>query len=72
MTAVAERPAVSANRRPRLPRWARPLLVVVAGIALLSITTALTRQFQLTSSGTAQAAVRLMLPILLAGLGGLV
>jgi general nucleoside transport system permease protein len=71
MTAVAERRTASATRRPRLPRWARPLLVVVAGIALLSITTALTRQFQLTSSGTAQAAVRLMLPILLAGLGGL-
>ena len=31
----------------------------------------LTGQVQLTSSGTAQAAVRLLLPILLAGLGGL-
>jgi ABC-type uncharacterized transport system permease subunit len=72
VTAVAERRAPSTTaRRPHLPRWARPLLVIVAGIALLSITTGLTRQFQLTSSGTAQAAVRLMLPILLAGLGGL-
>jgi simple sugar transport system permease protein len=64
------RPAASGAGR-RLPRWARPVLVIVVGIALLSVTTALTRQYQLTSSGTAQAAVRLMLPILLAGLGGL-
>ncbi len=41
------------------------------GIAILSITVTLTGQVQLTSSGTAQAAVRLLLPILLAGLGGL-
>jgi simple sugar transport system permease protein len=72
MTAVAERRAApAAARRRRLPGWARPVVVIVAGIALLSITTAFTRQFQLTSSGTAQAAVRLLLPILLAGLGGL-
>ena len=73
MSAVAERRAASTAPavRRRLPRWARPVLVVALGIALLSITTASTRQFQLTSGGTAQAAVRLMLPILLAGLGGL-
>ncbi len=72
MTAVAERrrSAPVAPRR-RLPGWARSMLVVAIGIGLLSITTALTGQFQLTSSGTAQAAVRLLLPILLAGLGGL-
>jgi simple sugar transport system permease protein len=45
--------------------------VVAVGVAILSTTTALTRQIQLTSSGTAEAAVRLMLPILFAGLGGL-
>jgi general nucleoside transport system permease protein len=72
MTAVAERrTAPAAGRRRRLPGWVRPVAVILVGIALLSLTTALTRQYQLTSSGTAQAAVRLLLPILLAGLGGL-
>jgi ABC-type uncharacterized transport system permease subunit len=73
VTAVADRrtpPAASRPRR-RLPGWARPVVVVAIGIAILSVTTALTGQIQLTSSGTAQAAVRLLLPILLAGLGGL-
>ncbi len=72
MTAVAERRgSAPAAARRRLPGWARPMIVVAIGVGLLSITTALTGQFQLTSSGTAQAAVRLLLPILLAGLGGL-
>ena len=72
MTAVVER-GVAAGARPkrRLPGWARSMLVVAIGIAILSITVTLTGQVQLTSSGTAQAAVRLLLPILLAGLGGL-
>jgi ABC-type uncharacterized transport system permease subunit len=72
VTAVAQRrsaPATAHHRR--LPRWVRPVVVLLIGIALLSLTTTLTRQYQLTSSGTAQAAVRLLLPILLAGLGGL-
>jgi simple sugar transport system permease protein len=69
MTTTADRRA--ASRRRRLPRWARPVIVVVVGIAVMSVTTTFTGQYQLTSSGTAQAAVRLMLPILLAGLGGL-
>jgi simple sugar transport system permease protein len=72
VTAVAQRrsaPAIAHRRR--LPRWVRPVVVLLIGIALLSLTTTLTRQYQLTSSGTAQAAVRLLLPILLAGLGGL-
>ena len=47
------------------------MIVVAVGIAILAITVTLTGQVQLTSSGTAQAAVRLLLPILLAGLGGL-
>jgi general nucleoside transport system permease protein len=47
------------------------MIVVAVGLAILAITTTLTGQVQLTSSGTAEAAVRLMLPILLAGLGGL-
>ena len=72
MTAVAERgPDAGPQPRWRLPGWARSALVVAIGIVILSITVTLTGQVQLTSSGTAQAAVRLLLPILLAGLGGL-
>jgi general nucleoside transport system permease protein len=70
-TGAVERTAPPPATRRRLPRWVRPVVVVIGGIALLSLTTTLTRQYQLTSSGTAQAAVRLLLPILLAGLGGL-
>ena len=40
-------------------------------MVILSITATLTGQLQLTSRGTTQAAVLLLLPILLAGLGGL-
>jgi simple sugar transport system permease protein len=47
------------------------MIVVAIGLGILAITTTFTGQVQLTSSGTAEAAVRLMLPILLAGLGGL-
>jgi general nucleoside transport system permease protein len=71
-TVEARRSVPSApGTRRRLPRWARPMIVVAVGLAILAITTTLTGQVQLTSSGTAEAAVRLMLPILLAGLGGL-
>jgi ABC-type uncharacterized transport system permease subunit len=58
-------------RRRGLPPWARAALVVAAGMVLLSATATLTGQYQLTSRGTTQAAVALLLPILLAGLGGL-
>ena len=72
MTAVAERGSAAGPRpKRRLPGWARSMIVVAVGIAILAITVTLTGQVQLTSSGTAQAAVRLLLPILLAGLGGL-
>ena len=72
MTAVAERGGAAGPRpKRRLPGWARSMIVVAVGIAILAITVTLTGQVQLTSSGTAQAAVRLLLPILLAGLGGL-
>ncbi|MBW0118502.1 ABC transporter permease [Pseudonocardia abyssalis] len=54
-----------------LPGWARSALVVAIGVGLLAITATLTGQIQLTSSGTTQAAVRLLLPILFAALGGL-
>lgn len=75
MTAVESRPTPSPAPTPpsrrRLPRWAWSAIVVAVGVAILSVTATLTGQFQLTSAGTAQAAVLLMLPILLAALGGL-
>lgn len=54
-----------------LPGWARSAIVVAIGVGLLAVTATLTGQIQLTSSGTTQAAVRLLLPILFAALGGL-
>lgn len=73
MTAVDTVQATPAETRGgrRMPGWARSALVVAIGIGILSITTTLTGQYQLTSSGTTQAAVRLLLPILFAALGGL-
>jgi simple sugar transport system permease protein len=47
------------------------MIVVGIGVGLLSLTATLTGQLQLTSRGTTQAAVLLLLPILFAGLGGL-
>ncbi|OZM77643.1 ABC transporter permease [Pseudonocardia sp. MH-G8] len=73
MTALGSSPvsAPEAGTRRRLPGWARAALVVAIGVGILAITTTLTGQVQLTSSGTTQAAVRLLLPILFAALGGL-
>ena len=74
MTTVAPRPSAAdapAPRRRGLRPWARSALMVAVGMVVLSVTATLTGQFQLTSRGTTQAAVLLLLPILLAGLGGL-
>jgi len=73
MTAVDTAPAPVRQGRNgrRLPGWARAAVVVAIGVGILAITTTLTGQYQLTSSGTTQAAVRLLLPILFAALGGL-
>jgi general nucleoside transport system permease protein len=72
MTAVNTAPtAAPARNGRRMPAWARAAIVVGIGVGILAITTTLTGQYQLTSSGTTQAAVRLMLPILFAALGGL-
>ncbi len=57
--------------RSAIPSWARPAVVVAIVVGLLALTATLTGQLQLTSSGTTQAAVLLMLPILFAALGGL-
>jgi ABC-type uncharacterized transport system permease subunit len=72
VTAVdtAAAPVQTRNGR-RLPGWARAAIVVAIGVGILAVTTTLTGQYQLTSSGTTQAAVRLLLPILFAALGGL-
>lgn len=59
------------DRARTLPGWARSALIAAALVAVLAVTVTLTGQTQLTSGGTASAAVRLGLPILLAGLGGL-
>ncbi|TWF78477.1 nucleoside ABC transporter membrane protein [Pseudonocardia hierapolitana] len=68
-TAAAPVPQTRNGRR--LPGWARAAIVVAIGVGILAVTTTLTGQYQLTSSGTTQAAVRLLLPILFAALGGL-
>ncbi len=57
--------------RPLVPRWARPALIVAAVLLVLSVTRALSGAQDITSSGTAGAALRLAVPILLAGLAGL-
>ena len=59
------------GRWSALPGWARSAIIVAIGVGLLALTATLTGQVQLTSSGTTQAAVRLLLPILFAALGGL-
>jgi general nucleoside transport system permease protein len=74
VTAVLRAPATPpppAPGRRRLPAWARAMIVVGAGVVVLAVTVTLTGQVQLTSRGTTQAAVLLLMPILLAGLGGL-
>jgi ABC-type uncharacterized transport system permease subunit len=68
---VAPPPVPPSGNGRRLPGWARAAIVVAIGVGILAITTTLTGQYQLTSSGTTQAAVRLLLPILFAALGGL-
>ncbi|CAL9675076.1 hypothetical protein SUDANB95_07778 [Actinosynnema sp. ALI-1.44] len=55
----------------RIPGWATAMIGVAGAVVLLSTTSYLTGVPQLTSTGTIQTAVRLALPILLAGLGGL-
>ncbi|PRY43739.1 ABC transporter permease [Umezawaea tangerina] len=73
MTALAEAPltVVPPQRKRKIPGWALGMIGVAGAIALLSTTSYLTGVPQLTSTGTIQTAVRLALPILLAGLGGL-
>ncbi|HVV14149.1 ABC transporter permease [Amycolatopsis sp.] len=57
--------------RRRLPGWARGILWAVGVIAVLSAASYETGVNTLTSTNTAQTALRLALPILLCALGGL-
>jgi general nucleoside transport system permease protein len=69
-TPLVTPPAPGETRRG-VPRWVVAVVVVAIGIGVLTLTTTLTGQIQLTSRGTTQAAVLLLLPILFAALGGL-
>ena len=71
-TATAPQPAGGRGRsRALVPAWARPALVVAAVLVVLAITRAVSGAQDITSSGTSGAALRLAVPILLAGLAGL-
>ncbi|MCA1185232.1 MULTISPECIES: ABC transporter permease [unclassified Saccharopolyspora] len=59
-----------ARRRP-MPGWGRAMLWVAVAVVAVSFTSYATGLPELTASGTVQSAVRLGVPILLAGLGGL-
>ncbi|AIJ20908.1 MULTISPECIES: ABC transporter permease [Amycolatopsis methanolica group] len=58
-------------RRRRLPAWARAAMWAIGIVAVLSTASYLTGVNTLTSTNTAQTALRLALPILLCALGGL-
>jgi simple sugar transport system permease protein len=60
----------NANGKRRL-RWPHYLLLAAALLVLLSLVRVLTGAGDVTSSGTVSAALRLAVPIFLAGLGGL-
>jgi ABC-type uncharacterized transport system permease subunit len=64
-------PAQSAPARRPLPVWVRPALIWAGILLLLSATRWISGAQDITSSGTAGAALRLAVPILLAGMAGL-
>ncbi len=70
-TPTREQAAPSPRRSTTGSTLVRALTLAVAVLAVLSVTRAITGADDLTSSGTAGAALRLAVPILLAGLGGL-
>jgi ABC-type uncharacterized transport system permease subunit len=61
----------AAPRKRRLPGWLLGVLLAVGAMLVLATASYITGVPQLTSSSTAQTALRLALPILLAALGGL-
>ena len=64
-------PDVDAKPSLMESRALRYTAMALAGLLLLSIVQAITGTTELTSSGTWAAAIRLAIPIMLAGLGGL-
>lgn len=70
-TMTAPQRSRTTSTRVVMPRWTKAALWAVAGVAAVATTSYLTGLPELTSSGTVQSAVRLGIPILLAGLGGL-
>ncbi|TDC47113.1 ABC transporter permease [Actinomadura sp. KC345] len=67
-TAAAKRPANGGRRRLRWPHY---LLIASGLLVLLSLVRVIDDADSVTSSGTVSAALRLAVPIFLAGLGGL-
>jgi simple sugar transport system permease protein len=59
------------SRLASLNRWQRAALYGLSGVFVVTIVQSFTGVDELTSSGTAGAAVRLAMPILMAALGGL-
>ena len=67
----AKRPAVDINAFRRLPAASRAGLLAIGIMFILSVVRVVTNAGDLTSAGTFGAALRLAMPIGLAGLGGL-
>ncbi|MBL8931371.1 MAG: ABC transporter permease [Kineosporiaceae bacterium] len=69
---ITEPPAADApSGRPRVNPWLRAGSLILGILLVLSVTRVLSDAQDITSSGTAGAALRLAVPIMLAGLAGL-
>ncbi len=73
MTAVQDQATTSPSEpgRKRISRPLRLMLIALVGVLVMTVTSGIVGTEDLTSSGTSGAALRLAIPILLAGLGGL-
>lgn len=71
MIAEEHVPASTVPPRPRGSALRRAMLLALLGVALLALVRIITGADDLTSAGTFGSAIRLAVPILLAGLGGL-
>nr|WP_284289919.1 hypothetical protein [Angustibacter aerolatus] len=69
---VSTATSTPAAQTARTSHWRRYLLIALAGLVVLAITRQVSGEQVLTNSGTARAMLALMLPIAMAGLGGLV
>jgi general nucleoside transport system permease protein len=68
---TARRPAPGRGQGGRLPSWQVQLIVITAGIALVSVVRLISGANDVTSVGQVAAALELAVPIGLAALGGL-